>query len=460
MAQRSRTEDVHDGRTAPYQRVGVMQFHIRSIDEKNRIIEGFASTPDVDSYEEIVEPRAFADTLDQYLRNPIVSWDHNWWDPVGWTKEAEIQEGGLWVKIQIALADEIPKVRETWARVLHKLVRSMSIGFDGRYTPEFGHWNDQTDVWHWTKLILREIAIVSIPACPGATFDLAKRVGTKVQTRGKRTWQRGDGAELKVAPEGLPWNPDGVSDAMIAATNLRIWKHGAALAPDTDAAMGACLTWDGPGAEVDHYHDIFARREPLTNDGELLVFWPRVASLMARTMGARGGAALSADERRERYDALASLYQRCDRQPPEFDPERRYKDVQFYHDEPDLLEEEIALADVETLRRKATSIGNVARGWAKRDRVPSVHMARRFAASLRTMSEEGLDLLKRLPGQDNIDMRAALTDLVKATDVPGEDEMTRAFRKLAESGGVLDATPEGGVTITLADGKTVRVIGG
>ena len=40
-------------------------------------IKGFASTPDIDRYEDIVNPSAFANAMSQYMKNPVVLLGHN-----------------------------------------------------------------------------------------------------------------------------------------------------------------------------------------------------------------------------------------------------------------------------------------------------------------------------------------------------------------------------------------------
>ena len=73
-------------------------------------IRGYASTPDLDRYRDIVEPTAFKDALGMYLKNPVLLRSHNPDKPVGLVDVATITEKGLWVEGIIKdkeIADEI-----------------------------------------------------------------------------------------------------------------------------------------------------------------------------------------------------------------------------------------------------------------------------------------------------------------------------------------------------------------
>jgi len=85
-----------------------------SQENESLIIEGWVSTDDLDSYNDIVEPTAFAPVIDKYLKKPIVLWMHQFYDlAIGKTLSLEIidtprneepygSKRGLWGKIEIA----------------------------------------------------------------------------------------------------------------------------------------------------------------------------------------------------------------------------------------------------------------------------------------------------------------------------------------------------------------------
>lgn len=192
----------------------VLSFETKSMDADLRIVRGLASTPTLDRQGEIVEPTAFTATLASYLRNPVVTWGHRVGDlPIGRTLEAAVTPEGLQVAIQFGTHTF---ASEVWQAVQDGLVKSLSIGFDGEYSAEFGRWDKEADAWRWTKLDLWEIAVCSVPACPDATFSLAKSLG--MQERPDRETLKSIGHEEAVAEP-----PQAKNDATVSfATNVAV----------------------------------------------------------------------------------------------------------------------------------------------------------------------------------------------------------------------------------------------
>jgi len=131
-----------------------------------RIIAGYASTfGNIDRQNEVVEPGAFTETLKEYMKNPIVSWLHQWDKPIGKVVEASTDNAGLKVKIKLtttALANEI------WQLITDGIVKSLSIGYDVV--------EDMVEdgVRYLKGIKLYEVSLVPIPANPDAVFALAK----------------------------------------------------------------------------------------------------------------------------------------------------------------------------------------------------------------------------------------------------------------------------------------------
>ena len=171
--------------------VHIMQFKATAADGPDgvRAIEGYASTPAEDSYRERVLPSAFLRDLPQFMANPLVTWMHNVYElPIGHVEAAEVRADGLWVRI--IMSKTIAKAQEVWGAITEGLVRSLSIGFDGDYSPEWGHIDGGApagrsapvnETWVWERVKLREIAVVTLPANADATFSLAKSLGLPAQ---------------------------------------------------------------------------------------------------------------------------------------------------------------------------------------------------------------------------------------------------------------------------------------
>lgn len=54
-----------------------MQFKEVSVAADKITIKGFASTPQVDRYDDIVQPIAFQNSMESYMKNPVVLLGHN-----------------------------------------------------------------------------------------------------------------------------------------------------------------------------------------------------------------------------------------------------------------------------------------------------------------------------------------------------------------------------------------------
>lgn len=149
-----------------------INFEIKNIDKKKRIIKGWASTRDLDYQGEIVEPSAFRETLSNFMNNPLMFFMHNWRQdfPIGKVLKAEIVEDvGLWIEAKISkVGDTANKV---WELILEGLLKALSIGFSDAVIDE------REGIRHILKLNLWEISVVSLPANPMALFGQARAKG-------------------------------------------------------------------------------------------------------------------------------------------------------------------------------------------------------------------------------------------------------------------------------------------
>lgn len=139
------------------------------------IIEGFASTPTLDSYDDIVEPTAFKDTMVEYMKNPVILYRHNMNLPIGKCLEYKIiEEGaddqrGLYVKVEVNVDYEQEKV---FANILAGNLKGFSIGY---YCTKWEMREEGTRMIRVLKgLTLKEISVVSIPAEANSLFTLKK----------------------------------------------------------------------------------------------------------------------------------------------------------------------------------------------------------------------------------------------------------------------------------------------
>lgn len=145
-------------------------FHcqIKSVDSQRRIIKGWANTRFLDRVGDVVDPNAFKDTLQMYLKNPVVLYQHDQDHPIGKTLSASIQPDGLWVEIEILPAGKSAKIDEVWNLIEFGALSAFSIGYK---TLEVDF---QDDFFLLSNLELLEISVVSIPANRESLFSVAK----------------------------------------------------------------------------------------------------------------------------------------------------------------------------------------------------------------------------------------------------------------------------------------------
>jgi len=137
------------------------------------VVEGMASTTQVDSFKEIVEPDAFRETLPRYKKFPVVLFAHSFAMPIGKAIKLEIQSGGLWVRVALSKAAGTAEMVRT--QIEEGILKAFSIGF----WLEMGDIKEDAKrpgVSRITKLELLEISVVPVPANRGAVFGMASAV--------------------------------------------------------------------------------------------------------------------------------------------------------------------------------------------------------------------------------------------------------------------------------------------
>lgn len=144
------------------------------------VIEGFASTPDLDRHRDLVEPKAFEEAIEMYMKNPVILYQHDGNKPVGVATAAKITGKGFWIRASI-------KDEDTKTKILDGRMRAFSIGYlalESTLQHEDGSpFNAEKDsIWDpemvrvIKKLDLVEVSIVSTPANGNALFSIAKSV--------------------------------------------------------------------------------------------------------------------------------------------------------------------------------------------------------------------------------------------------------------------------------------------
>lgn len=154
-------------------------------------IAGWASTNEIDSYNEIVEPTAFNEAMADYMKHPIVLFGHDWYSkPIGKVVDYRIDSSyGLYVEAEIA---DTVEGRDVWTLIRFEILKAFSIGF---WTLEREDPNDKNQPSRIKKLRLAEISVVNVPANAASLFEQAKSL--ELSTTIKQALSDGVGAQRK-----------------------------------------------------------------------------------------------------------------------------------------------------------------------------------------------------------------------------------------------------------------------
>ena len=139
----------------------------KAVDEDKRIIEGIASTPATDRYEDVVEPEGA-----QYKLPLPFLWQHRHSEPIGWVEEVKTSKAGIRVRIRMAAEGVTAEIDKAWALIKAGLVRGLSIGFSPL---ESAHING-TYGYHFTKWDWLELSAVTVPANSDCSITSIKSI--------------------------------------------------------------------------------------------------------------------------------------------------------------------------------------------------------------------------------------------------------------------------------------------
>ena len=144
----------------------------KEVDSEQRVITGIATTPRVDSYNDIVEPEGV-----QY-RGPVNLYlYHDTRLPVGNVEFGKATKAGI--PFTAKLPDVVEegtvreRVNEAWHSLKYKLLQAVSIGFK---PVDYAYIEDSSGV-HYRQWEMLELSLVGVPANPDATIQTVKSAG-------------------------------------------------------------------------------------------------------------------------------------------------------------------------------------------------------------------------------------------------------------------------------------------
>jgi len=291
---------------------------VRAVDPLSRTMTVVASDESVDRFGEVV--RASGWLLDNYRKNPVVPWAHDYSrPPVG--RALDVRVAGRQLIATIQFADH-EFAEEVFRLYRDGYLHAVSVGF----VPLEWHTEaiDGRTVRVYDRQELLEISCVVVPANPEALVAVYRalseglpcpELGDLALARGE--WRREGGifvparrgvvpedVSRETAPEDTPWEAPTLSDFtdeswddLSEAERRRIAGHFAWAASMPPERFG--------DLKLPHHRP---------RDGA--VVWRGVAAAMAALLGARGGVDIPDEDVPRVYRHLASHYRQFDREPP------------------------------------------------------------------------------------------------------------------------------------------------
>lgn len=155
-------------------------FEIKAVEDTG-VFSGYGSVfGNVDSYQEIVAPGAFGESLAAWKdagKMPPVLWQHRSGEPLGPYLDMREDTHGLFVKGQL-LVDDVARAKEARALMKAKAVNGLSIGFVTREDS----YDKVTGIRTLKKIDLWEVSVVTFPANPAAQISNVKSAIEALET--------------------------------------------------------------------------------------------------------------------------------------------------------------------------------------------------------------------------------------------------------------------------------------
>lgn len=127
------------------------------------IVEGLASTTDLDMQDDIVHQKAINAAASDLKTNSTVLYNHDVNRPIGKVLDSKAINGGIWIKVMISKLE-----KELWGKIKEGILNKFSIR--GKILDAKKKW--VKELKKWVKVILgmqlAEVSMVSVPANPEA----------------------------------------------------------------------------------------------------------------------------------------------------------------------------------------------------------------------------------------------------------------------------------------------------
>lgn len=287
--------------------------------EERQFYIGVATTSDVDRVGERVNLKGLIN-LDEYLKNPILLFNHDIHSPIGRITKVNILDDRIEVEFTFA---NTPKGQEIKQLVDEGVLNALSIGFLSlqRLRDEAG--NIVHNQWRWV-----ETSVVTLPANPNAViyryFDEDKEVDEVMQIeimQIKGVVPDND-AEFPVYDDlEREWDADESEIRWRKYVGVEINED--LQDPKKRQKYAKRFFW----VDDENADKFSAYKLPHVDviNGKPYAIWRGIVAAMAALLGARGGVDIPNEDREKVYRAIAKYYKKVDKEPPEF-----HKAVEFF----------------------------------------------------------------------------------------------------------------------------------
>lgn len=133
-----------------------------------RKIKGYANKATIDRGGDLVLPQAYEKTMGEFMKNPLVFFNHDWDAPIGKISDFEIKSDGLYVTA--VLAHGLDLANKVWKMIEQGILKAFSIGF----IPKEIDYDSTSGAFVIKELELLEVSVVTIPMNAQSLFEMSK----------------------------------------------------------------------------------------------------------------------------------------------------------------------------------------------------------------------------------------------------------------------------------------------
>ncbi len=141
-------------------------FKATTTEDEGLKITGYASTNDKDRAGDVIVPEAWqGEGIENFKKNPIILFNHDYSKPIGRATALSINDKGLSIEATISKA-----AGDVLGLIKDNVLSAFSVGF----MIKDADYNSTTDIFVIKEAELYEVSVVSVPCNQDATFSLAK----------------------------------------------------------------------------------------------------------------------------------------------------------------------------------------------------------------------------------------------------------------------------------------------